>query len=176
MDINKEVQKVCNDFNECDGCPVNSVLCEMYGKDESSSYDCGEWAEGNPIVAKAVLAKYAWDKAVGTAEDEDWDDPSIYIALQEAKEKADKANDAKIESAKEAVVHPKHYNRDGGMECIDEMLMVFGKRAVMDFALLSSWKYRYRAADKNGLEDLKKSDYYMNLYKQLMEGICHENR
>lgn len=73
------------------------------------------------------------------------------------------------EMAKENVNHPKHYNREGGMECIDEMILVFGKEAVQNFCLCNVWKYRYRAADKNGEEDLKKSDWYLNKYKELKE-------
>lgn len=70
----------------------------------------------------------------------------------------------------ENVNHPKHYNREGGMECIDEMILVFGKEAVKHFCLCNAWKYRYRAADKNGEEDLKKSDWYLNKYKELCGG------
>ena len=70
----------------------------------------------------------------------------------------------------ETVNHPKHYGRDGGMECIDEMVLVFGKEATMTFCLLNVWKYRFRAADKNGEEDLKKSDWYMAKYAELKGG------
>ena len=65
------------------------------------------------------------------------------------------------------VTHPRHYNRDGAMECIDEMVLLFGKEAVKNFCLCNVWKYRYRAADKNGLEDLEKSDWYLAKYKEL---------
>jgi len=67
------------------------------------------------------------------------------------------------------VNHPPHYEREGAMECIDEMLLVFGKHTVMSFCLCNAWKYRYRAADKNGIEDIKKSDWYMAKYKELFE-------
>jgi len=67
----------------------------------------------------------------------------------------------------DVVNHPKHYCRDGGMESIDEMVLVFGIEAVKNFCLCNVWKYRYRAADKNGEEDLKKSDWYMRKYKEL---------
>lgn len=67
----------------------------------------------------------------------------------------------------EAVNHPKHYGREGAMECIDEMLLVFGTEATANFCLLNSWKYRYRAADKGGEEDLKKSDWYLAKYAEL---------
>lgn len=71
---------------------------------------------------------------------------------------------------KEDVVNkPKHYNRDGAMQCIDEMILVFGKETVLSFCLCNAWKYRYRAADKNGAEDLAKSDWYLNKYKELLE-------
>ena len=69
--------------------------------------------------------------------------------------------------AHDAVHHPKHYCRDGAMESIEEMLMVFGKEAVMHFCLLNAWKYRYRAANKNGDEDIRKSDWYMAKYAEL---------
>ena len=65
------------------------------------------------------------------------------------------------------VEHPKHYNREGGMECIDEMLLLFGYKETMTFCKLNAWKYRYRAADKNGIEDLKKSDWYLQKYSEL---------
>lgn len=55
------------------------------------------------------------------------------------------------------------------MECIEEMRLVFGDEAVTHFCLLNAWKYRYRAADKNGIEDLQKSDEYMRVYKRLRE-------
>ena len=63
--------------------------------------------------------------------------------------------------------HPSHYCRDGGMESIDEMVLVFGKEAVKNFCLCNVWKYRYRSSEKNGTEDLKKSDWYMRKYKEL---------
>lgn len=66
-------------------------------------------------------------------------------------------------------INPDHYKREAGMECIDEMVYVFGEQAVMDFCLLNVWKYRYRASAKNGQEDLKKSDWYMAKYKELSE-------
>ena len=72
-----------------------------------------------------------------------------------------------IEDCTEAVNHPAHYSRDGAMECIDEMLLIFGVKAVKNFCLCNAWKYRYRAADKNGEEDLKKSDWYLTKYADL---------
>lgn len=71
---------------------------------------------------------------------------------------------------KDMVNHPQHYNRDGAIECIDEMITVFGKDIVACFCLCNVWKYRYRASDKGHEEDLSKSDYYMDKYKELITG------
>ena len=71
-----------------------------------------------------------------------------------------------------AVEHPKHYNRGGAMECINEMVLIFGIEETMAFCKLNAWKYRYRAADKNGEEDLKKSDWYIRMYEKLKDGEC----
>lgn len=67
------------------------------------------------------------------------------------------------------VNHPSHYCQDGSMECIDEMVAVFGVRAVMNFCLCNVWKYRKRAMYKNGKEDLEKSDWYMKKFVKLKE-------
>lgn len=67
------------------------------------------------------------------------------------------------------VDHPSHYQSEHGMECIDEMVLVFGKEAVKNFCLCNVWKYRYRAADKNGQEDMEKAHWYMAKYKELTE-------
>ena len=76
------------------------------------------------------------------------------------------------------VNHPSHYNREDAMECIEEMVLIFGKEAVKNFCLCNVWKYRYRAADKNGEKDLKKSDWYMAKYKELLVGktTCEEEK
>jgi hypothetical protein len=76
---------------------------------------------------------------------------------------------AKRFTPNDTVNHPSHYNREGGMESIDEMVLIFGKEAVKNFCLCNVWKYRYRASDKNGEEDLKKSDWYIKKYKELCE-------
>lgn len=67
------------------------------------------------------------------------------------------------------VDHPSHYNRVGALECIDEMVIVFGYEATINFCKLNAWKYRYRANAKNGSEDIAKSDWYIKKAKELKE-------
>lgn len=63
------------------------------------------------------------------------------------------------------VNHPKHYQ--GKHECIDEMIAMFGVEAVKHFCMCNVYKYRYRAAAKNGQEDLDKADWYMDKLMEL---------
>lgn len=84
-------------------------------------------------------------------------------------------NEQDTKKSVDMVNHPPHYERDGAMECIDEMVLVFGVDATMTFCKLNAWKYRYRAMDKNGIEDIKKSDWYLRKYKELKEcGVAAE--
>jgi len=66
---------------------------------------------------------------------------------------------------KETVNHPAHYQ--GKFECIDEMLSLFGINAVMTFCKLNVYKYRFRANQKNGQEDIEKAEWYMTKLKEL---------
>lgn len=67
----------------------------------------------------------------------------------------------------EMVDHPKHYNT-GKREVIEEMRILFGDEAVMNFCKLNAYKY-IRRADHKGKkeEDLKKAEWYMD-YLEIM--------
>lgn len=80
-----------------------------------------------------------------------------------------------MENEYNIISKPKHYNRKKGIECIEEMIEVFGIEAVKNFCLCNIWKYRYRAADKNGEEDLDKSDWYMQKYIELQKRDKEKN-
>ena len=71
------------------------------------------------------------------------------------------------EPEKETVNHPAHYQ--GKHECIDEMIALFGVEAVKHFCMCNVYKYRFRAANKNGQEDLDKADWYMDKLMELEE-------
>lgn len=65
------------------------------------------------------------------------------------------------------VSKPEHYTNTK-VECIDAMIEVFGIEAVKSFCVCNSFKYHWRAKDKNGEEDLQKADWYMQKYKELV--------
>lgn len=66
------------------------------------------------------------------------------------------------------VNHPSHYTQ-GGIECIDAMEAALGKQVVMDFCLGNAFKYIFRCKNKNGLEDVKKANWYLNKLIELTE-------
>lgn len=63
---------------------------------------------------------------------------------------------------------PKHY-ANSKVECIDAMMQVFGKDAVINFAILNLWKYLWRRGDKGDEEqDIQKALWYFDKAKELI--------
>lgn len=73
------------------------------------------------------------------------------------------------------VNHPSHYET-GKFECIEVMLETQGIEAVKNFCICNAFKYLYRHGRKNGLEDVKKAEWYIRKYIELEEGAANENR
>lgn len=67
--------------------------------------------------------------------------------------------------APDNVNHPAHYEQSCCLECIQVMELVFGANAVRGFCLCNAFKYMWRYKNKNGLEDLKKAQWYMDYVK-----------
>lgn len=81
---------------------------------------------------------------------------------------AEKFAEYHSESKADEVKEPEHY-KTHEFECIDEMIIAFGKEAVITFCVLNAWKYRYRAGSKGNAEtDLKKSDEYLRFAYELI--------
>ncbi len=58
------------------------------------------------------------------------------------------------------VNHPKHYN-ESGIECIDALQAMLGK-GFNEYLQGNIAKYLWRYKYKNGIEDLKKAQWYLN--------------
>ena len=96
-----------------------------------------------------------------------------YLTQEKMNALLDCTSEKEVSEIKNSVNHPQHYNREGALECLEEMRLIFGDEVVAHFCLCNTWKYRYRAADKNGVEDLKKSDWYMKKYRDLSSKTVH---
>ena len=78
---------------------------------------------------------------------------------------AEFANSVNTEREEKGIDHPKHYNAEGRMECIQEMEVLFGAKDVETFCKLNAYKYFYRAGSKEGEakeKDLAKAQWYLN--------------
>ena len=73
------------------------------------------------------------------------------------------------EEVKEDVVNkPKHYNQ-GGIECIDAIESMLTHEEFVGYLRGNSLKYRWRFRYKNGVEDLRKAEWYENKLLEILE-------
>lgn len=68
------------------------------------------------------------------------------------------------------VTNPAHYVT-GKYECIDVMIEVFGAEAVATWCKINAFKYLYRCDRKNGEEDLRKAQWYLNKHNKLIKEL-----
>lgn len=67
------------------------------------------------------------------------------------------------------VCHPKHYTQ-GGIECIEALkAATVGKTGIEAICVANAIKYLWRFEKKNGLEDVKKAQWYINRLIQELE-------
>ena len=71
--------------------------------------------------------------------------------------------------AVDVVNKPAHYNQ-GSVECIDALKSALGNEGFKSYCRGACLKYLWRTEHKNGVEDLKKCEWYL---KRLIQ-ICEE--
>ena len=80
-------------------------------------------------------------------------------------------NWVKSSPAHDAVNKPAHYNT-GGIECIEAMEAMLSTEEFIGYLRGNGLKYRWRFRYKNGIEDLRKAEWYD---KKLMSFILDNN-
>lgn len=70
-------------------------------------------------------------------------------------------DEEQIAPSSSAVHHPAHYTK-GGIETIDFIRAKLGAEGFRAYCLGNCYKYMTRHEHKNGLEDLKKAQVYLN--------------
>jgi len=63
----------------------------------------------------------------------------------------------------DAINSPRHYAKNGGIECIEAIEASMDKDDFRGFLKGNIQKYVWRYENKNGLEDLKKASWYLDL-------------
>lgn len=66
------------------------------------------------------------------------------------------------------VNHPRHYEGHTSIECIDAMILIFGVKRTAEYCVQNAYKYIWRHENKNGIEDLKKAEWYLNKFDELV--------
>jgi hypothetical protein len=77
----------------------------------------------------------------------------------ENSEKKDSLPDLPV-TIHDPVAHPSHYCK-GPVECIDAIKSALGDEGFVDFCTGNAIKYLFRWRNKNGLEDLRKAQWYV---------------
>lgn len=66
------------------------------------------------------------------------------------------------------VNHPNHYEGHTSIDCIDAMILTFGVKRTAEYCVQNAYKYIWRHENKNGIEDLKKAEWYLNKFDELV--------
>ena len=104
-----------------------------------------------------------------TLDDDDLN--SVYNIMLVAKSMEDVRNVANDKP--DIVNHPTHYNQ-GNVECIDAMAAATVNKCGIEAICVSNViKYLFRYETKNGLEDVKKAQFYLN---RLVEELEDKNK
>lgn len=83
-------------------------------------------------------------------------------------------SEIEITEPSDAVNHPKHYNRPGKKECIDEMVDIYGLKETCLWSLVTAYKYSYRAGEKRGNskeQDHKKIRWYLKWFRDHVKNL-----
>lgn len=65
-------------------------------------------------------------------------------------------------------INPNHYKERTSIECIDAMIMTFGAKRTAEYCVQNVYKYVWRHKYKNRLEDLKKAEWYLDKFDELV--------
>ena len=63
-------------------------------------------------------------------------------------------------------VNPEHY-KQCSLECIEVMCIMFGYKHTAEWCVQTAFKYMWRYKQKNGFEDLKKAEWYLDKFDEI---------
>ena len=146
--------------------PELSQFAVLNGDDEIAFYD-GNGLEKSHFISSAIIWKRQQDEPFLTPECTLNDQ---YAEIEEVRQleihgtaKAEPDfNFGAAQSIKDNVNHPSHYTQ-GKVECIDALeSATIGKSGIEAVCVANVIKYLWRYEEKNGIEDVKKAQFYLN--------------
>lgn len=164
----KDPFKSVDILNEHDKCEIESIRKQKEAEtDDILDEDGIVYFDNQPFFRESDLIKYE-KKKEKDEKDKEKDDTMIYETMDNILKKYNFSSEKLEKDENSAVNHPKHYQNDGGLETIDEMILLFGLEETMIFCKLNAWKYRARASKKGSeKEDLEKANWYILKYEEL---------
>ena len=153
-ELRKRMDELCKGYGEsCTGCPSQDLpVCSQ----EESVLTAKDYEDG--IKAFEDYEKGKMDKSIGDGA----------RTLLRGTEEPTQGSEYDV------VSKPKHY-ASTSIECIDAMIETQGVEAVKAFCVCNAFKYLWRHNEKNGDEDIKKANWYLNKAVELMGRSQHEN-
>lgn len=142
----------CKSCKHFDGKMKCTLFCEEVYPDYTRKCSEFDASKAATIVKCGDCIHFAnRDCPVGngnTAADDECECPFFSLSANGSKMVSDNVN------------HPAHYTA-GGIECIDALKAALGDKFI-GFLVGNVLKYCWRYQHKNGLEDLRKAQYYLN--------------
>lgn len=88
--------------------------------------------------------------------------------MMEEYEQKEREKDMKEIKVNDNVNHPSHYEGHTSIDCIDAMILTFGVKRTAEYCVQNAYKYIWRHKYKNGIEDLKKAEWYLNKFDEFV--------
>ena len=129
----------------------------------------GNLCEARPNCSSCPSNQSKVCDGVSTEEDLTDEDYEKAIQLLETNKETEE-----IFAGFDVVERPAHYTKTS-IECIDAMRETQGDEAVKAFCVCNAFKYLWRHNRKNGDEDIKKANWYLNKAVEIMEGEKDDN-
>lgn len=145
----------CNDHNDDEWLLFwkgNCKFCVGHDK-EWFNFESGvnEYLDDWDGMAKIIWQRPTQPEALPFIDDEPQSLNEQYAEIEQVRQ-----------SLKDNVNHPNHYTQ-GKVECIDALeSATIGKSGIEAVCVANIIKYLWRYEEKNGLEDIKKANFYLN--------------
>lgn len=172
LDENYVLQALNSELKKPEGWIEVPEGAELYAKSKESAYVFFAKDNGETLSTFSLFHKNEWYKEstlkIGNIHinyDILWQRPQQPESLPFIDYEVQSINDqyAEIEQVRQDMInHPIHYTQ-GKVECIDALeSATIGKSGIEAVCVANVIKYLWRYEEKNGIEDVKKSQFYLN--------------
>lgn len=139
-------------MERCDGCEYEyDGMCTAIGEECKEIRIC-------TVMTNKVREEVSGIHTIGKEKTE----------VKKKKEEHNVGTAKQKEHNKQDKINPAHYKERTSIECIDAMIMTFGAKRTAEYCVQNVYKYVWRHKYKNRLEDLKKAEWYLDKFDELV--------